>query len=296
MPQGVRVQISPRSLRNIDREARCTFAKCKPSVKGCGSSILSCSAREIIITFEQDTMNKQQREFLENNRNLVLQANGILLLESIPNDSMGVSIFDPQYRKQLDKLKYGNEGKSRQKKRSALPQMSDVTVISFLFHIQRTLKPSGYMFLWVDKFSVAEGVHRDWFNVVNSATTDSNPIMNLVDMIVWDKKSFGMGARSRRTNEYLLVYQKSPKTTKNWIDKTIRDTWSEKVPSPRKGHPHRKPKELMSKLINATTKVGDYILDPCAGSFSMLDVALKTKRNFIGCDLDTQYAEEGLPR
>jgi len=41
-------------------------------------------------------------------------------------------------------------------------------------------------------------------------------------------------------------------------------------PNKRK-HPHQKPRELLKALIEATTNQGDLIVDPCAGSFIVLE-------------------------
>jgi site-specific DNA-methyltransferase (adenine-specific) len=189
----------------------------------------------------------------------------------------------------MDKMNYGNEG-ARQSERANLPQMSDELIVEFIKETSRVLKPSAYLFLWIDKFILCEGKHLNWFKEVNVVP---KPIMNLVDMITWDKESFGMGARSRRTNEFLLVYQKSPKTTKNWTDKGIPDTWEESIPNPRNKalHPHRKPSTLLKRLITATAKEKDFVLDPCAGSFSVMDAAISSNRNFIGCDISEKYGE-----
>ena len=222
--------------------------------------------------------------------NIPLVMDGLDLLDFTLDGSVSCCIFDPQYRQILDKLKFGNEGE-RQKKRALLKQM-DVSVIqNFIHGIHKVLIPSSYLFLWCDKFIVAEGLHKQFFETVNSNEFTN---MSLVDMIVWDKQSFGMGKRSRRTNEYLLVYQKIPKTTLNWTDKGIRDTWSEKIIKPRDGHPHRKPMGLTKRLIECVTKEGDIVIDPCAGSFSTLKVCKKINRNFIGCDLTGEYIDEDL--
>jgi site-specific DNA-methyltransferase (adenine-specific) len=50
-------------------------------------------------------------------------------------------------------------------------------------------------------------------------------------------------------------------------------------------HPHQKPKELIKALILATTDQGDLIIDPCAGSFVVLEVCQELNREFLGCDL-----------
>ncbi len=38
-------------------------------------------------------------------------------------------------------------------------------------------------------------------------------------------------------------------------------------------------------MIEATTNQGDLIIDPCAGSFIVLEVCQELNRNFLGCDL-----------
>jgi site-specific DNA-methyltransferase (adenine-specific) len=224
--------------------------------------------------------------------NKKLCMDGLELLDGIDCEEVDACIFDPQYRGIMDSLDYGNEG-ARQKGRALLQQMSDVVIVTFLTEITRVLKPSCYLFLWIDKYILCEGSHKGWFEPINLPfLTNHKPVMNLVDSITWDKQSFGMGYRSRKSSEYLLIYQKSPKTIKSWKDKSIRDVWSEKILHPRLGHPHKKPIELTTRLINSVTELGDIILDPCAGSFSTFDACKLSGRQFIGCDINPEYGNE----
>jgi len=213
--------------------------------------------------------------------------NGLDLLDKVFEESVSACFFDPQYRGILDKMDYGNEGE-RQKKRSQLQQMTELDIVSFLQKIEKALVPSGYIFLWLDKFHLCEGSHNLWLESINSKKDE---ILKVVDLITWDKQSFAMGYRSRRTSEHLLIIQKQPATIKSWKDKSIRDVWSEKIESPRSGHPHRKPKGLIERLMLSVTDEGDLVLDPCAGSFGVLDVCLENGRNFIGCDLNKEFCE-----
>lgn len=199
---------------------------------------------------------------------------GLKLLSKLKNQSVKISFFDPQYRGVLDKLKYGNEGKNRGKARSNLSQMDEKTIKKFIDEIYRVLKPSGYLFLWVDKFHLMEGVN-PWLK----------KDFEIVDMIVWNKLKMGMGYRSRRQSEYLIIIQKHPKLAKKtWTLHNIPDVWNEKITS--KTHTHQKPFELQKQLILATTNENDLILDPASGSFSVFKVCKESKRNFIGCDLE----------
>ena len=206
------------------------------------------------------------------------KCDGIDLLSQIKDNSLKVVFFDPQYRGVLDKLKYGNEGKQRGKARSELTQMSSDTIIDFLKNIDRVLRPSGYLFLWVDKFHLVEGV-TSWFN-----GTQLEP----VDMITWNKQKIGMGYRTRRKSEYLVVVQKLPKLAKStWKLHNIPDVWDESV---FKIHAHSKPIGLQKQLILATTNEGDFVCDPASGGYSVFEACKQTNRNFIGCDIE--FGEE----
>lgn len=197
------------------------------------------------------------------------------LLASIAPGAASAVFFDPQYRGLLDKMSYGNEGESRGRERCLLPQMTEDVITSFMRGISAALAPSGHLFLWIDKFHLCEGA-KEW--------TSGLPLEQ-VDLIVWDKGRMGMGYRTRRRSEYLLVYQKPPKRAKGvWTDRTIPDIWMEKASS--KTHTHAKPVGLQQALIEAVTRPGDLVVDPAAGSFSVLDACRNAGRDFIGGDIE----------
>lgn len=196
------------------------------------------------------------------------------LLDEIDDSSIKCAVFDPQYRGVLDKMGYGNEG-VRQKERVELPQMTEEFISDCVLLQSYKLMPSAYMFLWLDKFHLAEGSYKEWIN-----GTD----LRVVDLVTWDKNRMGMGYRTRRCSEYLIILQKEPCNAKStWKDHSIPDVWQETVSSDI--HPHQKPFRLMHRLINSVTNEGDIVLDICAGSFITLDICQASNRNFIGTDI-----------
>ncbi len=201
---------------------------------------------------------------------------GLSLLSCLEDSSISLAFFDPQYRGVLDRMKYGNEGE-RQKGRSELVQMSEEVIINFISEIHRVLKSSAYLMLWIDKFHLCEGVQK-WLEDTSFQS---------VDLITWDKGKMGMGYRTRRQSEYLLVLQKKPiKAKGTWNLHNIRDVWSEKLSKEElKAHPHSKPKGLQKALILACTQNGDIVLDPAAGSFSVFECCKELERNFLGTNL-----------
>ena len=219
----------------------------------------------------------KENKFKPNFRN---KTDGLLLLQDIEDGVVAAAFFDPQYRGVLDKLKYGNEGKSRGKARCDLPQMDEKTIISFVKQLDRVIRDSGYLFLWVDKFHLCEGIQQ-WLTGTS---------FHLVDMVVWDKDKIGMGYRTRRKSEYLVVLQKEPlRARATWSDHSIPDVWREKVV---KNHPHSKPLELQKRLITATSSEGDIILDPASGGYSVFEACKQCNRTFIGGDIE--YGEDEI--
>ena len=205
-----------------------------------------------------------------------LKMDGLKFLSKLPNQSIPVAFFDPQYRGILDKMQYGNEGKKRSRRRCTLEQMSEQTITQFITNIDRVLIPSGHLFLWMDKFHLCNGF-REWLDGTS---------LDVVDLVNWHKQRIGMGYRTRRTTEYCIVLQKQPRKAKGvWTIHTIPDTWCEKVDNST-GHPHKKPIKLQGELIAAVSKEGDIVIDPAAGDFSVLEAAKLHKRTFLGCDLN----------
>ncbi len=105
-----------------------------------------------------------------------------------------------------------------------------------------------------------------------------------------------------------LVWQK-PFSTKNpqrryatyhehilvWGDgfKGEMQDWTNRV-SPRmdwiinKSHPHRKPKSMITQFVLNHTNIGDWVLDPFAGSGVVYEVCKELDRNYVGYEIDEE--------
>ncbi len=154
-------------------------------------------------------------------------------------------------------------------------QMSEDIIGRFIRGIDRVLIPSGHLFLWVDKFHLCQGIG-NWLDETS---------LSIVDLVTWDKDTFGMGYRTRRRGEYCIVLQREPRKAKGvWTAHNIPDVVREKITQ--RGHTHAKPVGLQGDLLSAVSNEGDYVIDPAAGSFSVLTAAESHGRTFLGCDLN----------
>ena len=61
-------------------------------------------------------------------------------------------------------------------------------------------------------------------------------------------------------------------------------------------HPTQKPEELVRKLVLASSKPGEMVLDPFSGSGTTLVVAQQLGRQWMGCELDAAYNVWGMDR
>ena len=206
--------------------------------------------------------------------NTRLKMDGLELLGQLPDNTIPVAFLDPQFRGVYDKLKYGNEKTSRNHVRVELPQMNEAVIAAFTKEIARVLIPSGHLFLWTDKFHLCSDF-RVW--------AEGTPL-SVVDMVTWDKEHVGLGYRTRHRSEFCIIMQKEPRRAKGvWTHRSIPDVWAEQVN--RREHPHNKPIGLQAELIEAVTSCGDLVVDPAAGSFSVLEACRLKGRNFLGCDI-----------
>lgn len=54
-------------------------------------------------------------------------------------------------------------------------------------------------------------------------------------------------------------------------------------------HPTQKPEKLIAKLVLASSRPGDIVLDPFVGSGTTCDVAKKLGRHYLGIEIDEEY-------
>lgn len=61
-------------------------------------------------------------------------------------------------------------------------------------------------------------------------------------------------------------------------------------------HPTQKPEELLRKLVLASSKPGDVVVDPFSGSGTTVVVAEQLGRRWLGCDNDPRHNEWAIQR
>ena len=132
--------------------------------------------------------------------------------------------------------------------------------------------------------------------------------IGLVDMgyiwrenIIWEKPNpmpDNAKDRVRNSSEYVLHFTKNTKYKFDPESYMVNGNSGKKrfanqvwmIPTqPKKNHTATFPEKLVEKLLLATTDKGDTVFEPFLGSATMLELAQKNNRQFIGCDINKEF-------
>ena len=244
--------------------------------------------------------------------NTIIKGDCVAALEALPDHSVDAIFADPPYNLQLG----GTLHRPDQSLVDAVDddwdqfasfQAYDAFTRAWLLACRRVLKPNGT--IWVI------GSYHNIFRV-GAMLQDLN--FWLLNDIVW-RKSNPMpnfkGRRFQNAHETMIWASRDPKAksyTFNYDalkasndDVQMRSDWLFPICSGgerlkggdgKKVHPTQKPEALLARVIMASTKPGDVILDPFFGTGTTGAVAKRLGRNFVGIEREQDYIEAASAR
>jgi site-specific DNA-methyltransferase (adenine-specific) len=221
------------------------------------------------------------------------------IMDELPDSSIHLTITSPPY----------NVGKDYDE---------DITLKDYLLllrkvwsEIKRVLVPGG----------------RVCINVANLGRKPYIPLhmfilKDMIDLgflmrgeVIWDKSASAGSSTAwgswksssnptlRDVHEYILVFSKNQYKRKKINDRTdtisrneflesTKSVWSFPTESAKRiGHPAPFPVELPYRLIQLYSYRGENVLDPFMGSGQTAIAALKSQRNYIGYEINSNYVE-----
>ena len=131
----------------------------------------------------------------------------------------------------------------------------------------------------------------DWRRV-NDIRSEMEKLMDVKNVIVWDKKVHGLGSDYKSTYELCVVGKKGKPDIQNRYGLDYQDIWRlQREMGRNKNHATAKPIELLSKPITHASKADDIVMDLFLGSGSTLIASEKTGRICYGMELDPKYID-----
>ena len=182
----------------------------------------------------------------------------------------------------------------------------DVFTRAWLKAARRVLKPDGA--LWVigsyhNIFRVGATLQDLDYWILNDVIwRKANPMPNFRgtrftnahETLIWAARS----QKSRVTFNYEALKQANDDTQmrSDWLFPLCTGAERLKDENEDKVHPTQKPEALLHRVLNATTKPGDVVLDPFFGTGTTGAVARKLGRHFIGIEREDTYVAAALKR
>lgn len=233
-----------------------------------------------------------------------------VLKDKIPDKSIDLIFADPPYNLSGNGLKWKNKGYGGDwyMVNEDWDKMSEAEYLKFikewLAECKRVLKPTGSIYISCTYHNIGELI----MTLKLLGFTPRN-------IITWHKNN-AMPSMTKRifthSCEYVLFFSKgknwifnyeelkkiNPEKAKNGSNKQMRDLWVIQVcqgkerlknKSGRAAHPTQKPGELLKRVILASSKKGDIVLDPFLGSATTAVIAKKLGRKWIGIESEDRY-------
>tara|TARA_Y100001973_G_scaffold105671_1_gene179810 strand:- start:1027 stop:1734 length:708 start_codon:yes stop_codon:yes gene_type:complete len=213
--------------------------------------------------------------------NKIYKGNCIDLIKKVKDKSIDCVITSPPYYNSSHKYQRGD----------GFHYTSDVgeplyLIQDFFHNLKCKLKQSATICLNLG-FSYGEtGVMRP-FDIINRLRDKEGYFIN--DIIIWHKNN-PIPIKKRFTNaiEYIFILGNKPKN-KYYVDTYTHNVFKFPVSSGSENHNAVFPIELPQYCIQYFTKEGDVVLDPFLGSGTTALACVKTKRKFIGFEINEEY-------
>ena len=195
--------------------------------------------------------------------------------KQIEDNSIDLVITDPPYG---DDSSYGRNLKEIQNNENPL------TNCRALVEIQRVLKNNKTC------YNFTNWKHYPFLNEFVMRYTD----FKIKNLVVCNKNNFGFGYPFRNKYELIMVLDKGNAEYNNNDFANVINF--KNTDYDEQTHPHKKPVDIIRKILHHSSKEGDLVLDCFVGSGSIPVACKQLNRRFIGFEIDFNYFNQAVNR
>ena len=240
----------------------------------------------------------------------IIQGDCIAAMAALPDASVDLVFADPPYNLQLGGELFRPEGGrvdavDDEWDKFASLAAYDAFTRAWLAQAKRILKPNGT--LWVigsyhNIFRVGTALQDLGYWILNDIVwRKANPMPNFRGTRFTNAHETLIWASTSETARYTFNYQAMKalndelQMRSDWLIPICGGPERLKV-NGHKAHPTQKPEALLYRLLLATTKPGDVVLDPFFGTGTTGAVAKRLGRRWIGIEREGRYIEVARER
>ena len=253
-----------------------------------------------IITFPEELSGKSS--FVD----LLINADALTVLDKIPDECASLIIIDPPYNlsKTFNSSKFN----------AMSDNMYEEYLRTWFKRVCDKLKPDGSLYMCGDWkcSSSQQKVISEELTVINRITwqrekgrgakTNWKNAMEDIWFAVKDKDNYYFDVDSVKMKRQVIAPYKENEKPKDWEETdegnfriTFPSNFWDDISIPfwsmpeNTDHPTQKPEKLIAKLVLASSRPGDIVLDPFVGSGTTCVVAKKLGRHYLGIEIDEEY-------
>jgi modification methylase len=243
--------------------------------------------------------------------NRVIVGDCLEALKSLPTASVDLVFADPPYNLQLsaDLMRPNNtrvDGVDDDWDKFASFAEYDAFSRAWLSECRRVLKPDGAVWvigsyhnifrLGVTLQDLGFWIQNDvvWRKVNPMPNFRGKRFTNAHETLIWAARD--QRARATFNYESLKALNDDLQMRSDWLFPICSGPERLKDEGGRKAHPTQKPEALLHRVLLASTKPGDVVLDPFFGTGTSGAVAKRLGRRYIGIERDRDYAKAAEER
>lgn len=250
---------------------------------------------------------------MEKYLNQILLGDCIELMRGIPDGSVDAVFADSPYNLQLgQKTLYRPEDQTAARAvrdnwdAFESPAAYNEFTRQWVAECKRVLKPDGAMWTigsYHNIFQIGAILQEMGFWILNDIVwVKTNPMPNFRGTRFTNAHETLIWATPRKTGKYTFNYETMKKLNGG---KQMRSNWDMNIclgeerlkdDTGKSLHTTQKPMDLLRRVILASTKAGDIILDPFVGSGTTAAAARELGRQFIGIDREESYVNAARER
>ena len=228
--------------------------------------------------------------------NVCYQGDCLEVMKSLPDKSIDLTVTSPPYnmRTRIRNGKYTTREKSEHFSKK-YHHFDDALPIDdfYEFHKQSLTEMLRVSKIVIYNFQIVTGSKEAFFKIIGDFNKD------IKDIIIWDK-GFGQPAMHEKVlnsaYELILILEGDKKCGRVIQNATFKRGEMQNIlrvnrVKPPKGHSAIFPPELIKQIINNFSKEGDLVLDPFMGTGTTALVCKELNRNFIGCEISSEYCD-----
>jgi modification methylase len=240
----------------------------------------------------------------------IIERDCIEAMSELPDSSVDLIFADPPYNLQLGGELFRPDGSQVDAVNDAWDHFDSFAAYdrftrAWLSEARRILKPDGA--IWVigsyhNIFRVGTALQDEGFWVLNDIVwRKSNPMPNFKgtrftnahETLIWASRS--QGSKPTFNYQSMKALNEDLQMRSDWVLPIC--AGAERLKEGKtKAHPTQKPEELLYRVLLATTKPGDIVLDPFFGTGTTGAVARRLGRQWIGIEREPRYVQVARDR